>query len=223
MSVSNPLSADREPKAMEEKHYEPDPPANFDPPASMAADMEECCGGHCGCHDNIPPSLVKKVKEMSPIEAGFRAAYEEIAKQAESAMIRKMTPEEIAERDAKLAAEANGLQTIKLPNADHDWCMPDCGQHETMVVSDPMTEEEKAAVAERIAQVKGEMPTVEAPAPYVPQPFYDRKGRRQNDIQHNKMFTPLKNELKGLTRNSPCPCGSGKKFKKCCWDTVQGI
>jgi len=19
-------------------------------------------------------------------------------------------------------------------------------------------------------------------------------------------------------RNDPCPCGSGKKFKKCCWD-----
>ena len=23
-------------------------------------------------------------------------------------------------------------------------------------------------------------------------------------------------------RNAPCPCGSGKKFKKCCWDTKRG-
>ena len=24
--------------------------------------------------------------------------------------------------------------------------------------------------------------------------------------------------LKGVGRNDPCPCGSGKKFKKCCLD-----
>ena len=23
---------------------------------------------------------------------------------------------------------------------------------------------------------------------------------------------------KGWARNKPCPCGSGAKFKKCCWD-----
>lgn len=23
---------------------------------------------------------------------------------------------------------------------------------------------------------------------------------------------------KGYMRNQPCPCGSEKKFKKCCWD-----
>lgn len=26
---------------------------------------------------------------------------------------------------------------------------------------------------------------------------------------------------KGRNRNKPCPCGSGKKFKKCCWDAHQ--
>ena len=26
---------------------------------------------------------------------------------------------------------------------------------------------------------------------------------------------PVKNEFKGVGRNDPCPCGSGKKFKKC--------
>ena len=24
-------------------------------------------------------------------------------------------------------------------------------------------------------------------------------------------------QRKGWMRNKPCPCGSGKKFKKCCW------
>jgi hypothetical protein len=27
---------------------------------------------------------------------------------------------------------------------------------------------------------------------------------------------PYRNTLKGVGRNDPCPCGSGKKFKKCC-------
>lgn len=27
---------------------------------------------------------------------------------------------------------------------------------------------------------------------------------------------PLQNPLRGVGRNDPCPCGSGKKFKKCC-------
>ena len=26
-----------------------------------------------------------------------------------------------------------------------------------------------------------------------------------------------KRDRKGWMRNQPCPCGSGKKFKKCCW------
>ncbi len=31
---------------------------------------------------------------------------------------------------------------------------------------------------------------------------------------------PLRNPYKDVGRNDPCPCGSGKKFKKCCLDTV---
>ena len=27
---------------------------------------------------------------------------------------------------------------------------------------------------------------------------------------------PAINPFKGVGRNDPCPCGSGKKFKKCC-------
>lgn len=26
-------------------------------------------------------------------------------------------------------------------------------------------------------------------------------------------------KLKNSYRNRPCPCGSGKKFKKCCWSS----
>ena len=47
---------------------------------------------------------------------------------------------------------------------------------------------------------------------------------RQSFIQDNKnpnekkkkpQFTPIKKEKK-INRNEPCPCGSGKKYKKCC-------
>ena len=27
---------------------------------------------------------------------------------------------------------------------------------------------------------------------------------------------PYQNPFRGVGRNDPCPCGSGKKFKKCC-------
>jgi uncharacterized protein len=30
------------------------------------------------------------------------------------------------------------------------------------------------------------------------------------------MPQPLVDPFKGIGRNDPCPCGSGKKFKKCC-------
>ncbi|RWC27534.1 MAG: hypothetical protein EOS27_21370 [Mesorhizobium sp.] len=29
-------------------------------------------------------------------------------------------------------------------------------------------------------------------------------------------ITPVTNPLRDVGRNDPCPCGSGKKFKKCC-------
>lgn len=32
----------------------------------------------------------------------------------------------------------------------------------------------------------------------------------------NQEGIPLRNPLKGLSRNDPCFCGSGKKYKKCC-------
>jgi len=33
-------------------------------------------------------------------------------------------------------------------------------------------------------------------------------------------FTPVRREMPKVSRNDPCPCGSGKKFKNCCGRTV---
>ena len=43
-----------------------------------------------------------------------------------------------------------------------------------------------------------------ATLPPVHQPIWDRLGE------------PYVNALRGVGRNDPCPCGSGKKYKKCC-------
>ncbi len=32
---------------------------------------------------------------------------------------------------------------------------------------------------------------------------------------HGPAVAPLRNPLKDVGRNHPCPCGSGQKFKKC--------
>lgn len=34
---------------------------------------------------------------------------------------------------------------------------------------------------------------------------------------HNKKFAPIKKGQK-VSRNALCPCGSKKKYKKCCWN-----
>jgi hypothetical protein len=44
------------------------------------------------------------------------------------------------------------------------------------------------------------------------------RWRRQATANHGHTQRP-ENPLKGIGRNDPCPCGSGKKFKKCCLDT----
>ena len=53
----------------------------------------------------------------------------------------------------------------------------------------------------------------------------EEKKRKQEELQAklrrleelNKQLTPTKvNETKKVYPNDPCPCGSGKKYKKCC-------
>jgi uncharacterized protein YecA (UPF0149 family) len=34
---------------------------------------------------------------------------------------------------------------------------------------------------------------------------------------------PIVRDTPRVGRNDPCPCGSGKKFKKCCLETVREI
>ena len=37
------------------------------------------------------------------------------------------------------------------------------------------------------------------------------------DEQYEELVPLTRDERKGRMRNKPCICGSGEKFKKCCW------
>jgi hypothetical protein len=44
----------------------------------------------------------------------------------------------------------------------------------------------------------------------------DQERWRQQADANSILSQPYENPFKGVGRNDPCPCGSGKKFKKCC-------
>jgi hypothetical protein len=44
----------------------------------------------------------------------------------------------------------------------------------------------------------------------------DNDGEGSWDDEWGALATPIVNPLRAVGRNDPCPCGSGKKFKKCC-------
>jgi hypothetical protein len=46
------------------------------------------------------------------------------------------------------------------------------------------------------------------------------RWRRQAEANHARS-QGVENPFKGVGRNDPCPCGSGKKFKKCCLASVR--
>ena len=48
---------------------------------------------------------------------------------------------------------------------------------------------------------------------FQPQPAAPKKPR---EAQFVPSTAPARNKLRDVGRNDPCPCGSGKKFKKCC-------
>ena len=48
-----------------------------------------------------------------------------------------------------------------------------------------------------------------------------KQARRPDGVWRPQPTTPAVNKFKGVGRNDPCPCGSGKKFKKCCLDSMR--
>ena len=60
------------------------------------------------------------------------------------------------------------------------------------------------------------------------QEFFDGKNEQEIKDKMDKRLVTLENEghtlirrVPNIGRNHPCPCGSGKKFKKCCISKVK--
>ena len=45
--------------------------------------------------------------------------------------------------------------------------------------------------------------------------YIRNKRQQQNQVRMGNADT-ITNQYRNVGRNDPCPCGSGKKFKKCC-------
>jgi preprotein translocase subunit SecA len=43
-----------------------------------------------------------------------------------------------------------------------------------------------------------------------------QNGNQLEPGQQVKTVEPIRNRTQKVDRNAPCPCGSGKKYKKCC-------
>ena len=49
----------------------------------------------------------------------------------------------------------------------------------------------------------------------------DRKMVALTDMEADELKEQSPTKRKGYMRNQPCPCGSAKKFKRCCWRKFQ--
>jgi uncharacterized protein YecA (UPF0149 family) len=70
-------------------------------------------------------------------------------------------------------------------------------------------EEEHAKIEKRVKELNT---TFYPPAP----PVLDIPPARVQDDFPDYKPQPIVRPKKQVGRNDPCPCGSGKKFKKCC-------
>ena len=48
------------------------------------------------------------------------------------------------------------------------------------------------------------------------------QGQDGNEIGEGEKIEPIRNRKERIGRNSPCPCGSGKKYKNCCMRSSSG-
>ena len=60
---------------------------------------------------------------------------------------------------------------------------------------------------------------------YCFRPEYAKRSERQNIDQSNVLWSARTavNPYRSVGRNDPCPCGSGRKFKKCCLTADLGL
>jgi preprotein translocase subunit SecA len=79
-------------------------------------------------------------------------------------------------------------------------------------------EKESQAFVSELWQITSETHAAPPPVEAAPEPQYqETSGSNQPEPgAPDKAIDPIKNLAPRVGRNDPCPCGSGKKYKKCC-------
>ncbi|KPU42366.1 hypothetical protein OXPF_41510 [Oxobacter pfennigii] len=88
---------------------------------------------------------------------------------------------------------------------------------ETPLVEEELTEDSKIDITIDFEKLYYNMHEAEAEWLYnLPQwePILSKEKRKEIKTAYNRTKTVVKEDKTG--RNDPCPCGSGKKYKKCC-------
>lgn len=124
-----------------------------------------------------------------------------------------MKPEEKVEGTVKELAEKYNLSIMDMTGFLD-------GINDSLVESNPIdTMEEDTKVSLAFDKEKLYMNMVDAKADWLyelPQwdEIFDAETKRRLYLQQKKSGTVISSKKVG--RNDPCPCGSGKKYKKCC-------
>lgn len=124
-----------------------------------------------------------------------------------------MKPEEKVEGTVKELAEKYNLSIMDITGFLD-------GINDSLVESNPIdTMEEDTKVSLAFDKEKLYMNMVDAKADWLyelPQwdEIFDAETKRRLYLQQKKSGTVISSKKVG--RNDPCPCGSGKKYKKCC-------
>ena len=92
-------------------------------------------------------------------------------------------------------------------------------QKESSIAFEEMISSIKEGIVDLIFKVKLPPSQVVTVFSHTPKKFVHQEYsslRREEVKEQRKKFVPRKLEGKKIGRNDPCPCGSGKKYKKCC-------
>lgn len=88
-------------------------------------------------------------------------------------------------------------------------------EEEANVIEDTVSSE-KSEVKEKVCSICGKPAFVESKNGN--ETFYLCESHYVKYKKHNKLNKPIVRKEKKIGRNDACPCGSGKKYKKCCAD-----
>ena len=156
----------------------------------------------CPCGTGSPYSeccepLIRGERPASTAEALMRARFSAYTKKEVDFIYRTIHPEQQKKADResiKTWADVANFRTLDVLKVEEGGAGDDSGMVEFIAMYEEGGEERRHHEHARFERVGGEW-------------FFD---------QHRSAAPALARATPDIGRNDPCPCGSGKKYKKCC-------